>query len=255
LQNFVDFDLWFIWAGRGTMRTVDETIDLFPGRIFCLRPRTFYSATHDPARRLGVCYLHFDFLTPDRSVTTPPVKNLPPHHCVLGDVAMNEGLLRLAVDDVHSGVAARVARASQVLSMVLTSMTIEASAAHAPPRERAYREAVASVMRRVRENPGQMASVDELADHAGYGVDHFGRIFRQIAGVTPKEFAIRVRLDRARHLLRDSAMSVEAISRSLGYADVFFFSRQFKQRAGLSPTQWRKRGQEPARGVQHLVSF
>src|SRR5436853_7884077 len=89
---------------------------------------------------------------------------------------------------------------------------------------------IAAITRHVRENPGELFSVDALARRAGYSVDHFTRLFSRVMSMTPKEFCIRVRIDRAKQLLRESTMGVEVIARTLGYADVFFFSRQFKQR-------------------------
>ena len=104
--------------------------------------------------------------------------------------------------------------------------------------------------RYIRENPGQLFSIESLAERFHCSTDHFSRLFRQIVGVTPKEFCIRARMERAQTLLRESAMSIEQIASGLGYADVFFFSRQFKQRTGSSPLRWRKLGHPNCRSSE-----
>jgi len=52
---------------------------------------------------------------------------------------------------------------------------------------------------------------------------------------------LRLRLERAVTLLRESSQTISQISDALGYRDVGFFSRQFKQKMGFSPAMFRKR--------------
>jgi transcriptional regulator GlxA family with amidase domain len=103
-----------------------------------------------------------------------------------------------------------------------------------------HHDAIWAAARYIRENPGQLFSVEALAERFHCSADTFSRLFKEIVHVTPKEFCIRTRMERAQTLLRESAMSIEQIASVLGYADVFFFSRQFKQRLGTSPLRWRK---------------
>jgi AraC-like DNA-binding protein len=83
--------------------------------------------------------------------------------------------------------------------------------------------------------------VAALAERAGYSADYFARVFQRIYGTTPKRFFVGERMERARSLLMNTSLGVEQIAAELGYADVFFFSRQFKQWSGVAPTRWRKR--------------
>lgn len=236
-----DFDLWFVWAGRGVMRFEETRIDLAPGDAFCLRPWIGYDATHDPRHRLGVCYLHFEFDGPVRRGQRRSVA-LPPHHCRLGEIDLHERILRHAVALARSTSAVQRAQAAALVQATLLAMQASADTPALAGVAREHDERIRAVMRRVREEPGRIYSVDELAASAAYSVDHFTRLFRSIAGVTPKEFCIRVRLERAQLLLRESPMSIEQIATNLGYADVFFFSRQFKQRLGAAPSVWRQAG-------------
>jgi AraC-like DNA-binding protein len=57
--------------------------------------------------------------------------------------------------------------------------------------------------------------------------------------VTHADFIVEARLNRARQLLLESTLSVSQIADELGYEDVFFFSRQFKERTGRTPTEYR----------------
>jgi AraC family transcriptional regulator, arabinose operon regulatory protein len=93
---------------------------------------------------------------------------------------------------------------------------------------------------RISEDPAAVPPVEQLAASAGYSPDHFTRVFRQVIGQTPQEFALRQRLARARQLLMETSFTIEQISRVLGYRDVGFFSRQFKQKIGQTPGRYRR---------------
>ena len=92
---------------------------------------------------------------------------------------------------------------------------------------------------RIRREPGARWRVPEMARRAYVTSDHFGRLFRKYAGTTPGEFVLRARIDAAMGLLRSSSHSVTRIAELLGYIDVYAFSRQFKQKTGMAPTQYR----------------
>jgi hypothetical protein len=54
-----DYDLWFVWQGRGRMLTSEGEFDLRPGSLYWMRPGRRYEASQDSSARLGVTYLHF----------------------------------------------------------------------------------------------------------------------------------------------------------------------------------------------------
>lgn len=92
---------------------------------------------------------------------------------------------------------------------------------------------------RIRATPGRYRGLDDMMRDCPCSRDHLIRLFREHHGVTPVEFLIRARMDSARSLLLATGFSIKQIAAQLGYADTFCFSRQFKKRAGLSPSAFR----------------
>lgn len=82
-------------------------------------------------------------------------------------------------------------------------------------------------------------SLAEVARRVGITPIHLQRSFTTAVGVTPRLWMERRRMEAARRLLVDRAMSVSAVARDCGYADAFHFSRVFRRFHGLSPRQWR----------------
>lgn len=105
---------------------------------------------------------------------------------------------------------------------------------------RFHRMVIADLVAKIQSDLGKVPSVGKMAAQCGYGIDHFGRVFRKIMGCSPQDFIIRARIARARQLLLETGLSVKEISAAIGYTSQFFFSRQFKSITGKSPSEFRE---------------
>jgi AraC-like DNA-binding protein len=81
-----------------------------------------------------------------------------------------------------------------------------------------------------------------MARRVGLSPSHFRRCFRKFLGRSSSQVVLEARMRRACSYLRESSLSVGEIAETVGYADIFYFSRRFKQHLGCSPTAWRQRG-------------
>ncbi len=96
------------------------------------------------------------------------------------------------------------------------------------------------------EHPEERPSARDVAERAAYSVDHFGRIFKAVAGEPLGEFLLRIRLERAAcRLLKSPGMSVTEIAAEAGYSSSNF-AVAFKRRYGASPSAYRS---DPASAV------
>jgi AraC family transcriptional regulator len=78
-----------------------------------------------------------------------------------------------------------------------------------------------------------------LAETAGMSAHYFSELFKQSVHLSPHQFVLRRRIDRARTLLNDPAMTVfEAAVRS-GFADQSHFTKMFRRVVGVTPTAYR----------------
>jgi len=83
-------------------------------------------------------------------------------------------------------------------------------------------------------------SVKTLAAVAGLSESHFIRAFKTAEGMTPHAFVLERRLVKARWLLIESALSLSEIAAAVGFADQSHLARHFRQRLGVSPSEFRK---------------
>jgi AraC-like DNA-binding protein len=79
----------------------------------------------------------------------------------------------------------------------------------------------------------------DLAAAAAMSPYHFLRTFRQVAGMTPHQFILRLRLHRAAAMLRRSDQPISAIALDAGFNDLSTFNRRFRRLTGMSPGAYR----------------
>jgi AraC-like DNA-binding protein len=112
-----------------------------------------------------------------------------------------------------------------------------AAARAATPAPSAWVDSVTRQLASRSVNPIDYA---QLAEKLGMSVRSLRRNFRQRLGVSPHQFLIGQRVTRARALLLSTNLPLKGIARQLGYADVFYFGRQFKRQTGVSPATFRR---------------
>lgn len=81
-------------------------------------------------------------------------------------------------------------------------------------------------------------SVVEMARRMHVSVNHFIRLLRTNEGQTPGRFMLQRRIERAASLLCQSDASITAVALSLGFPDLYTFSKAFKRIMKISPTKW-----------------
>ncbi len=83
-------------------------------------------------------------------------------------------------------------------------------------------------------------SVIEIARHCHLSASQLNRLFRQSIGQTVHEYLMNLRFTKAKSLLKETSLQIEAISNEIGYRHVAGFSKAFKAKTGLSPSVFRK---------------
>lgn len=85
----------------------------------------------------------------------------------------------------------------------------------------------------------ERASVADLAAMARLSPSHFATLFRQEVGLPVLQYQTQLRMSRARELLDTTDLPVAKIAAAVGYADAFYFSRQFRTVHGTTPLRYR----------------
>jgi ABC-type sugar transport system ATPase subunit len=83
-----------------------------------------------------------------------------------------------------------------------------------------------------------------IAQTLAMSYENFRRRFKRETGMSPNQFFLKVKMDKAKEMLMYSSMSVKSVAEALGFSDPYHFSKLFKEKEKVSPVQYRKEKRE-----------
>jgi AraC-like DNA-binding protein len=99
---------------------------------------------------------------------------------------------------------------------------------------------IREAVRFVHENLARPVSAEELAARLALSPSRLRAVFREEIGAPLGEFVARARMNRACALLGRSDLSVSEVAAACGFESIYSFSRAFRRRKGMAPTEFRK---------------
>lgn len=111
--------------------------------------------------------------------------------------------------------------------------------------QKEYARRVGAALDFIDRNLGRDISLSGLAAIAHFSPFHFHRIFSALVGESPAEYVRRLRLEKAAiRLVAEPSAKVTGIALDCGFSTSALFCRLFRDRFGMSPTNWREGGHE-----------
>jgi AraC family transcriptional regulator, carnitine catabolism transcriptional activator len=104
-------------------------------------------------------------------------------------------------------------------------------------RYKVHNAKVVQVLGSMEQHLESPLSSDELAAPIGVTRRQLERLFEEHLGVSPLQLYLRLRLERARHLLRQTSMGVIEVGLACGFASASAFSRAYRRQHGVSPSE------------------
>ncbi|WP_304681650.1 AraC family ligand binding domain-containing protein [uncultured Clostridium sp.] len=83
-------------------------------------------------------------------------------------------------------------------------------------------------------------SITNIANHLSIDRSYLHRIFKNNLNLSPQEYVLNLRLEKASELLLTTSLTIGDIARSVGYNDTMLFSKTFKKHKGLTPSNYKK---------------
>ncbi|PIE24218.1 MAG: AraC family transcriptional regulator [Planctomycetota bacterium] len=120
------------------------------------------------------------------------------------------------------------------------------------PTQQDYARRILRVLLHIQRHLDEPLALDELAEMAHFSRFHFHRVFRGMVGEPVKEHVRRLRLERAARQLETTSEAVVQIALGAGYEAHAAFTRAFRARFGVSPSEYRegrREAREPRSGV------
>ena len=92
----------------------------------------------------------------------------------------------------------------------------------------------------INNNYSSNIKISDIARHVGLNRSYFSNLFTKTLGVSPQEYLLSLRIEKACNLLEDFGLTIGEISMRVGYMDQLTFSKIFKKTKGVSPKLYRQ---------------
>ncbi len=108
--------------------------------------------------------------------------------------------------------------------------------------ERALREArpITEAKRYMQRHCQEPLRLEEVSSAVGFNATYFSTLFKKETGQTFTDYLTELRIEKAKELLCGDSLSVQAVAETVGYQDLKYFSRLFKNTTGVSPSDYKK---------------
>lgn len=238
--KFSNYDLWYVRAGTGLLQLNGNSYKLRKGSCFLFQPDHMPTVTQNQHDRLTVIYLHFFAEYGNGGAPEPGTLQLP-FHFEVPDTYTFESMLYRLLDLCEYPQMWQEEEFDLLLKqtlLVLFRYVFESPHDFFSSREKTKH--LRQLMHHIRNNiPGRLTD-EEIIRITGFAPRYANLLFRKYFGLSIKQYMKQARLEKALHLLTETSINVSQTAHALGYSDLFYFSKQFKQRYGFPPSKCRK---------------
>ncbi|MDD4220290.1 MAG: AraC family transcriptional regulator [Sphaerochaetaceae bacterium] len=230
-----EYILLYCTAGLGFISLPEMRIKLYPGEVFCIPKgmrHTYYADEDDP---WSILWFHFkgtDFAL------------YPLDDCQVIYLKHPKEQERLQALFIHlfdalegSYTLGNFVHASQLLSAILSGIYFKEKTHTANAANYAFTKAI----RYLYANLHRTITLHDLTQHLMLSKSYIHTLFQKHTQQAPIEYFIHLKMEQACRYLHMTDLQVQEIAQKLGYNDVCYFSRAFKQSKGVSPRTYRNR--------------
>lgn len=194
----------------------------------------------------GCCLVCGEFSFDDLG-SHPLLENLPKKLYVSGDSSYNTQWLDSAVGFIaheaaklKPGAHAIIDRLSEIILIQVIRATLDAAKKPIPFLSAFTDSRINKVLAAIHANPANDWSVERLGQLVNMSRSSFSNRFSELAGMTPQQYVIFVRLQKANRLLVETSAPLITVAESIGYQSEAAFSQSFKKQYGMRPGEFRR---------------
>jgi AraC-like DNA-binding protein len=229
--------LVFISRGRGVFESAEsEPTAITEGTCFFLFPGVWHRYRPDPESGWEEYWIGFKGSYPDQLMNKGFFSSdFPVVSAGLNDTLLN--LFNKILDNVRAGAIGY----HQVISgITLQLLGLVHALSHQKDNNRDVDfQSIEKAKFYLREHLEGSLDIQELVRSLSMSYSKFRKMFKQATGQSPNQYHLTLRLDKARELLNTTHLNVTEVAYQLGFESVFYFSKLFKKKNGVSPKSYR----------------
>ena len=237
-----EFQIVFISSGRGSFEAEKVgTVQVQPGTVFILFPGVWHR--YRPNRESGweEYWIGFKGSYPDF---------LMGQDCFHPDLPLMQMGYNAEFLNVFNRLIDAVRYPTEATGTIASCLTIQllgliyASALHKEKNLDMKKEIINNIRFKLHEDLSCGLSIKSLAANHNVSYVWFRKAFKDTIGISPGQYHLNLRIDKALQLLRETTLAIAEISLLCGFETESNFSKMFKKRKGMSPSAYREASHE-----------
>jgi AraC-like DNA-binding protein len=249
-------------AGKTEHHIAAAVRPLGPGGLSFVLPYRVHRVPHPPRSKFYVLSFNLRFLRPELDIDPLDLEDVPLSQAPelapflfqeYMDFRLSGGDLALARDACRRMAAENARRrygSAELIRGCLLLLLGTVCGSHeraitrlgaAKAQRASRRDALARVMRHVRENLGRRLQLADAAAAADLSPNYLAHLIKKETGRTFVDLVTERRMEKARELLAHTDRRIGEIARATGFEDEAYFARRFRQCYAVSPRQFRTR--------------
>ena len=237
-ENYV---LHIILEGKGVLETGGQVFSMGKSHAFLLFPNVeaYYRADSD--HPWTYMWVGFDGVTAYETMTKAGFSETTPVQLFEDNlVADMEEHIKGMLDASQLTLSNKLKRNSYLLRLLSDLIEFnEIKTGNQPDDLQPNSMYVKHAMDYITHHFSERIRIRELADYIGVNRSYLTTSFKKILGVSPQEFLVNLRIEKASSLLQNTDIPINLIAGQVGYDDSLAFSKLFKKYMGVSPKKFR----------------
>lgn len=149
--------------------------------------------------------------------------------------------LSLAIEKIHTEISNERSGYEDKCNVIITDTVIDMFRMYEREIHSYAKDKIEECRHTVMKSYSKDWTLLDMADLAGYSVSRFSALYKAKYGISPMNDLIDRRIDEAKRLMIYGGISLSEISERVGFSSLYYFSRCFKSREGISPTEAKKK--------------
>lgn len=232
-----EYQVNYITQGRGIMETRDGKFEVGEGSVIFLKPNLWHR--YKPLKETGWTehYVGFNGSIADPMIGSVPILN----ECPVIQIGLNESVINVFHEIFNHAKSEKPGYHQVCSGLVLYVLGQIISLKRNEVFKNVLGKTVQKACLIIRDNLSVNINIEKLAIDLNINYSAFRKAFKKYTGLSPMQYHTALRMKEAIYLLSNSDLSIKEISFNLGFCSVFYFSKLFKEKTGVSPGMYRSR--------------
>lgn len=229
------WEFTFVDSGKLSTSVEGQTYEMTSNQMMVYAPNQFHDQkTFDEATSYLTVIVDLTISEKDRTIITNRIFDLDRDSKQVLDsfLRTNEEITTIDYDKMMLAIE------KIVINLISQETRPMQKAANTPMQQKFEDELINEILLYINENIYSPLNVEDLCEHFAISRSSLQSLFRNYVYIAPKEYISNMKLEKSKVLIKESKYTISEISSILGFSSIHYFSRRFKQRFDMNPTDY-----------------